>query len=199
LALDAVGRRRRWLAVLLAVLTLGNAWIEAEFAGRQPRGDYRLPENPGARELAELPGEGAVLDLPPQPNLVNHLRYQLVQIRHGRPVRFHHLLGHLQSSGGGDSVDRLPMVAWFRELMHGRGAERGDFTADEIAGLRAAGFGFVVLHKHGWPEHRWRRAQALLLSSLGEPVIQQSSAWICWRLPGADEGETRDGQAAVDR
>jgi hypothetical protein len=190
LAVDALGRRRRWLGVLVACLLLADAGIEAGLAGRWPRGRYRIPAHAGAEQLAALAGAGAVLDLPPQPNPVNHLHYQLIQIRHGRPIRHHHHLRHLLEPGVDDGVDQQAVLSWFHALMQGGAPERGPFEVAELAQLRSAGFGFVVLHQPGWPPQRWARARDLLLESLGEPVIQQGQTWICWRLPGVGEGES---------
>jgi hypothetical protein len=190
LAVEAAGRRRRWLVVLLAALLIGDAGLEAWRGDRWPAGHYRIPDHPAAERLAALTGAGAVLDLPPQPNPVNHLRYELAQIHHGRPIRHHHHLSHLVTPGAEGSVDRQPLLAWFHALMQGVAPEREPFTAVELAMLRDAGFGFVVLHQPGWPPQRWARARDLLLESLGEPVIQQGSAWMCWRLAGTEEGES---------
>lgn len=189
LAVDALGRRWRWAAVVVAALVVADAWVEARQAGRLPTGHYRVPEHSGAEQLALLPQAGAVLDLPPRPQPVQHLQYQLLQIRHGRPLRFHHHLQHLRGESGANSLAGDPVLAWFEGLMHGQQEARDPFSTRELEGLRTAGFAFVTLHRQGWPEHRWQRARALLLESLGEPVIQQGSAWICWRLPGMDEGE----------
>ena len=95
-------------------------------------------------------------------------------------------LQHLQQGVEPGLVDEQPLVSWFHALMQGREERRSAFTPQDLAGLEALGFSYVVLHQQGWPAPRWRRAHALLLESLGEPVIQQGSAWICWRLPGAE-------------
>ena len=190
LLVDALGRRRRWLGVVAACLLVADAGLEAGWAGRWPTGRYRIPEHPGAQQLGALPGSGAVLDLPPQPNPVNHLHYQLAQIHHGRPIRHHHHLTHLVGPGGSDGVDQQPLLTWFQALMHGQALEREPFTEAELGGLRQAGFDYLVLHQPGWPPQRWARARDLLLESLGEPVIQQGQSWICWRLPGGAEGDS---------
>lgn len=190
LAVQWLWSRRRWAALVLAALLVADAGLEAWRGGRWPAGHFRVAAHAEADQLAALPGGGAVLDLPPQPNPVNHLGYQLLQLRHGRPIRHHHHLSHLVEAGAEGSVDQQPMLGWFHALMEGGAPERGPFSADELQGLEAAGFGFVVLHQKGWPPPRWARARAILLESLGEPVIQQGSHWICWRLPGAGEGES---------
>jgi hypothetical protein len=192
LAVQWVGARWRWAGVALAVLLIADAGIEAWWSGRWPVGRFRIPQHAGADQLATSPGEGAVLDLPPQPQAVNHLHYQLLQIRHGRAVRHHHHLSHLVAPGADGSVDQQPLLAWFHALMQGAPGHREPFTPQELSGLGEAGFGWVVLHQKGWPAPRWSRARDLLLESLGEPVIQQGQSWICWRLPGAGEGEHRD-------
>ena len=190
LTVQWLGQRRRWAAVAVAALLMVDAGVETWLGGRWPTGSFRLPPHHGATQLASLPGAGAVLDLPPQPNAVNHLGYQQIQIVHGRPIRHHHHLSHLVAAGDEGSVDQQPLLSWFHALMQGAAPPRGPFTADELRGLGDAGFGFVVLHQKGWPPPRWARARAILLESLGEPVIQQGSQWICWRLPGAGEGES---------
>jgi len=190
LAVDALWRRWRWAALAVAGLMLLDAGGELILAGRWPTGHYRVPPHAQALQLATLPGDGAVLDLPPQPNPVNHLGYELLQLRHGRPIRHHHHLSHLVQPGAQDSVDAQPLLRWFYALMHGGELEREPFSAEELLGLEAAGFDYVVLHQRGWPAPRWARARDLLLESLGDPVIQQGSQWICWRLPGAEEGES---------
>jgi hypothetical protein len=190
LVVDALGRRRCWLGVLAACLLVADAGLEAGWAGRWPTGHYRIPEHAGAAQLGALLDTGAVLDLPPQPNPVNHLHYQLAQIHHGRPIRHHHHLGHLVISDAAAGVDQQPLLAWFHALMHGQAPRRDAFSGSELQQLRQAGFGYVVLHQHGWPPQRWSRARDLLLESLGEPVIQQGQSWICWRLPGAAAGDS---------
>jgi hypothetical protein len=189
LAVQWLGARWRWAGLALAALLLADAGLEAWAFGRWPVGRFEIPQHAGATELAGLAGSGAVLDLPPQPQAVNHLHYQLLQIRHGRPVRHHHHLSHLVAPGVGGSVDQQPLLRWFHGLMQGRESPRGTFTSEELRGLSEAGFGYLVLHRKGWPQQRWSRARDLLLESLGEPVIQQGPAWMCWRLDGAGEEE----------
>ncbi len=189
LAVQWLAGRWRWAGVALALVLLADAGLETWRSGRWPVGHYRVPEHAGADALAELPGGGAVLDLPPQPNPVNHLNYELLQLRHGRPIRYHHHLGHLVADGDGGSVDAQPLPAWFHGLMRGADSRREPFDEVELRGLVDAGFGYVVLHQKGWPAERWSRARDLMLESLGDPVIQQGSAWMCWRLSGAGDGE----------
>ena len=188
LALDALRRRWRLALPLLAAAFLVDAYAEAAQAGRQPRGHYRLPEHAAARQLGQLPGVGAVLDLPMQPQPVHHLRYQLIQREHGRPVLFSMVLDHLGDGTERRRIQADPVLSWFLDLMEGPTADRAAFETPHWSCLREEGFTHLVLHRQGWPPERWSRARLLLYASLGEPVIEQGRDWICWRLPGADSG-----------
>jgi hypothetical protein len=192
LAVDLAARRHRALAIGLGAALVLGAGFEAWRFDRWPGPTWRIPHDAVIGRLATLPEPGAVLDLPIQPDPAHHLTYQVEQLSHGRPILLGHVLPHLQSTALGDRVERDPVLSWFHELMRDAAPARERFAPEEFAGLQQAGYAFVVLHQRGWHRPRWVRSEALLRSSLGDPVIQQGSEWICWRLPGAvEEGRHR--------
>ncbi len=191
LALERLQRWRRLAAYIAATVVVVAAWAEGWHAQRLPRGGFRVPPHEQALALAQAPEEGAVLDLPMHPQPEHHLRYQLIQLRHQRPLLFNMVLSHLRPGAVRERVLQEPLLDWFLALMEGPPRAPRAFEAHELEGLRAAGFRYVVLHKAGWPQRRWRQGRQVLLTSLGEPWLQRGEDWICWRL---EEKETRGKQ-----
>ncbi len=180
--LDQLARGRAWVPLLGGALCLGGGLAEQAWAERLPRGQFHLETHPGAAWLAQ--GEGAVLDLPIQPEPQHHLRYMLLQIEHGRPILFNMVLDHLADEGLSARVEQDPVLAWFQQLMEREAPPQRGFTAQELAGLRAQGFTVVVLHQQGWPRERWELAREVLTASLGEPSFRMGEQWLAWDLQG---------------
>lgn len=186
---DRVGiytTRRKILSVFYCVAVVFFAARFLLAGDLPPRGEYELPARRAAVELGWRPEQAAVLDLPIQPDRAQHLSYQLEQLAHGRPVLFNMVLSHLADPGLEQVVQQEPLLAWFAALMGPRAPDARVFTPADLAGLRARGFGFVVLHKRGWPAARWRRGYEALHQSLGDPLLRDRDEWICWSLPPAE-------------
>ncbi len=175
----------RATALGLAALLLLAAGSEAWLTDRWPRGRFGLANVPWAQELAMVPGPGAVLDLPPMHNIVQNLDYQLLQLRHGRPILFNMFLPHLVSSQVDARLRGDPVLSWFLGPGAGQGSGRKPFSAGDFQGLRDLGFRFVVLHRRRVSGSRWKTDRDLLLRSLGQPGISSKSGdWMCWDLDG---------------
>lgn len=177
-----------WMAVLAAVVVLSEGLVEQR--ERWPRGIFALQDHPGAQHLSR--GEGIVLDLPIQPEPVNHLRYMLLQMEHGRPIVFNMVLDHLADPRLSERIDADPVLSWFRALMEPEKPDRSEFSAADFAGLRAQGVRDIVLHRRGWPPDRWQLASLVLERSLGEPAMRVGPEWTAWSLSAtAPEGLPR--------
>ncbi|MCB9794016.1 MAG: hypothetical protein H6741_14975 [Alphaproteobacteria bacterium] len=171
------------LGMGLGALLLGEATAETWQAGRWPRAQLQLERRAGPLALAELQEPGALLDLPIQPQPVNHLPYMMDQLTHGRPILFHMVLSHLDADAVSRRAEQDPVLRWFMALMQAQPPRPLGLSPADFSRLHAQGFRFVALHQPGWPPDRWEMADRALRASLGEPVLSQGRAWQCWRLP----------------
>lgn len=173
----------RWGAGLSAVLVLGAA---LEMGPRVPEGTYPLPLFPELAVLESLP-EGAVLDLPIQPAAAHHLPYQMMQIRHERPILFNMVLDHLRDDSLDRRVESDPVLRWFRALMEPGPPPQRDWGEPELRALREQGFVVVALHQPSWPLQRWGIARKALMEELGAPLPSKGNTWLAWPLPERSE------------
>ncbi|MFT4975926.1 MAG: hypothetical protein ACI8S6_001819 [Myxococcota bacterium] len=171
LLLHRIAGRQRLLAVALGLGVIVLCGQEA--IRSSPKGRYQLPGDPALVQLATLSGSGSVLDLPVGQAPQSVLRYQLAQVRHGRPLPLHSFLTHLHY--GEPGVLRSRVVSW-SQAVNGPPPSEADFRA-----LVEHGVGFVTLHRPWLRGPQYGRARSVLEEHLGEPVLE-SAQWACWRL-----------------
>ncbi len=203
------GRARGRVAVatlLAAGLVLFDLWAFSDVPGLRAGG---APAVEGLTEAPpihrRLPGQGAVLDLPPRMlDRDARGRYLVWQRLHGRPVPYSLLMTGLSEPlaneplvaavaalDGLDPIARQPdQAAQFRRrdlALLAHAFQEGAAGEAELAGapgrLAALGIGAVVLHGSLMEPDDAERALALLVEQLGEP-------WACegdscsWELGG---------------
>jgi len=168
LLIARLARWRRAVGLGLALLVVGRWGMVAHESA--PEGKFALPADPAVRQLADVEGSGAVLDLPVDTSPQSVLRYQMFQTQHGRPLLLHSFPNHLHY--GEAAVLASPIVRWSRGAVG---------PAPDVSGLRAAGVGFVTLHKPWMRGPQFGRARQALKDALGPPLLE-SPQWACWAL-----------------
>ena len=184
LLLDRLWRVHRVAGTAAAGAILLAALAEQHGAGRLPVAGLGLPPRPMAEALATVPGPGAVIDLPVHRDPARHLRYQMGQLVHGRPILFHHIADFLDDGAGRAQVLEDPTLQWVVQASLSGSAPEAPETAS-LQALRAEeGFRFVVVHPKGW-ERPGRRTAALaaLQARLGPPVLETPDGRLAWELP----------------
>lgn len=169
----------RWAWALGLGLVLGAS---AEKSRDLPVAHKTVQVDGDMLKVAEL-ASGAVLDLPMQPAPEHHLRYQMLQLSHGRPILFNMVLDHLSDGGVKAVVEADPVLRWFRGLMEPGRAQAPQWDRADLVGLRAKGFGVVALHRKGWPAPKWEAARAALKQELGAPDVRGAQGYQAWELP----------------
>ena len=173
-------------AALVAALLLGGALGETLWTGRWPAGGPPLPAPAAVVALGALPELGAVLDLPPRGKGFAQVGYQLLQISHGRPIRFSIILPHLVADRGRGWDVAHPLIAWAASLSGP--SPRPPPAAPDFGSLESHGYRFIALHSDALRADRRARALSWLTSQLGEPDLHESN-WRCWTLKATTDSE----------
>lgn len=182
-----IHRIRRWRpgrgripAAVLALLVLASAAWEVHRADRWPRARFRMLSLVPVQALGRDPVEGAVLNLPRHTDRAVHAYDMLLQVDHGRPLRFgmhqRHLLGEA------DPLSDHALSRWAEDLGRGVLSEAPVLDRERLAPWREAGFAFVTLSRKGMRRRAWQRARRVLEQALGPPVYFVETNWICWSL-----------------
>ncbi len=185
LLLDRLAAWRAWLGPALAAVLVVAAGLEAQWGGYRPHGGYHLPDHDGLQALAELPGEGAVLDLPVREHRLHVLPYQAMQLTHRRPIPYHMTSPLLTTQGIGERQRRNPFLRWFGAQVAGVAAE--PFTRADLGLLRAEGYRFVALNAGVVPQRSQERVVQAMRDALGPPLLQDGERWLCWEIPQTSE------------
>ncbi len=182
LLLDWLASKRRgpWIATALGGLMVATAVLEARAGARWPRGDFAIPHSPALRQLAAIPGEGALLDLPPHRHRLRVLPYQALQLAHQRPIPYHMASPLLTTDVIGPMLSSEPFFAWFARAGSGT---QGRLDPDALAGLRRHGLRFVALHVNLVPPKQRGSIRRAMERALGEPILRDGQHWSCWELP----------------
>ena len=174
-AAGLVVTRARWLAPAALVALLAAGFVH-QHRTAWPRGVWRAPVYP---ELRDLPGEGALLDLPVASPGLDAMRYQNLQLLHGRPIPHHMTLPHLTTDAPALLLEDLPALAALAS--RSPSSPIGGLDAD-LEALRERGYSWLVLHPRFVPvEERSARKRALR-RLLGPPTLELDDHWIGWRL-----------------
>lgn len=179
---DGIAENRRRLVG--AALVVGCA-LEVAANGWAPWPRFRLEDPPELVALGAA-GEGALVNLPPQPNPSRHSDDHWQQLVHGHPILFSMQLRHLQGPALDARVAREPVLRWFADLAAGRPVPRARFTRADLATLRGEGFRFVSLHRAELDAARWQWAREAL-ADLGPPDFsspggRRGVSWMAWDL-----------------
>ena len=149
--------------------------------GRWPYAGFEPPRRHVAKELRQLDGPGAVLDLPVIPRDPANLRYQLLQFLHRRPIFADSYLDHLREKTAGAQVIAHPVVDWLIPKVGPPPEPPETITEEEKQVLIDLGFRFIVLHQKGLEGHRFATAREALERWFGSARFS-SGDWICWDL-----------------
>lgn len=165
-AAAARSRRAEWMLagalLLVSLLEVVPVW---------PRATHIPSDWSSMDALAEDPHPGGVYDLPPQRRGGRTIEYQQAQMVHGRGIRHHSLQPYLS---GSTPPPPDPFLDW---ALH----PTGPVPAAALDHLRAAEFGFVVVHQVRERGHDPRALHRLLTEALGPPA-HRSDDWSAWRL-----------------
>lgn len=160
----------RWIGALVAPALLAEALLASPAPWPIARAEV-----PDASLVAELPGEGAVLDWPPDATSANRA-YLMAQVQHHRPI----------AAGVNTFLSttllRDPLVAELvraldRPMQRARNRDvppRGPVVLTPSPGesqLTAYGFAWIVLHERYLSSGERARAELLLQRALGEPQL----------------------------
>lgn len=176
------GRIARVAAVPLAALALAAAAWPVLQNDLWPDARYVLPGGEAMARIRDLPGDGALLDLPPQANRLRVMTLMAFQVTHGRPIPYHAALPHLQVQTLDDIVEGDEFLWWLRRTLEE--GPKDPPTLESLLDLRRKGIRFIVLHQPYLP-HAWdaRRLVRVMRPVLGPPLLEEDGLWYCWELP----------------
>lgn len=173
------GGRRRWTGPVLALALLGSTAAETAQARLWPVAAFTVPDWDYLRQIGRQPGEGAVLELPPNATPTWAQDVQLRQLLHQRPVPGHAWLPHLATDHTPTALQRVTWLAWVA------GLERGPEPAlslEDRAWVAARGLRFLAVDlRFLRPDHA-ALVEARLTELVGEPVARMDRGWACWDL-----------------
>ena len=205
LGVAAVRRRGgRGPALVAGLLLLAVAADHGHRAGLLPLTARALAADDLHHAIAAAPGPGAVLDLPAVEPGEDAVAYQTAQIFHGRAIPYQATLPMLTPARKRDVVagSAIAAAATLDAAVPGGAALEAD-----LAGLRAQGVRFVVLHERFIGPPTRTPLRAALQGALGGPVAETGgrSAWDLGPTPTgpaagrAEDPRVRAGERAVPR
>lgn len=175
-AFDTVGRRfgrLKW-ALGLALVVSAMAHIVRSV---HPKGHWLQPEP------IELPGEGAVLDVPAFPPGLQVGPYQFSQMLHQRPIPYHMTAPYLTHDAIGGLLEGLPQLQAFVDA-GGRPVEE-DALKDELIELHARGVGTIILHQGAYRGSAGAKRHKALTRAVGKPDHWNNRP--TWDLSGLED------------
>ena len=173
------GWRGRVVGPVISGLIVASALAEARQAELWPRGGFQVPHHAHLRALGEVPGAGAVLDLPAQDSGLWTQEIQLRQLAHRRPVPGHAWLAHLAPDHTPVAQQQVPLLAWITGLI---GGEAPPLDDDQQTALARFQIRFLAVDLSQLPKSRAPNVDAVLTERFGEPVARRGARWAAWDL-----------------
>lgn len=173
--------RVRGIEGVLAVGFAGGLLLHSWHMDRWPVGGWEISARHPAQALAQIDGEGAVLDVPVFLGEPLSQRYQILQMIHERPILAESHLRHLRVDGARAVILNHPAIDWVVRREGQPSNPPVDMGDHEREMLLSKGFRFLVLHQRGLAGQRHGLVRRTYQTWLGEPVFE-GPGWTCWDL-----------------